>query len=51
MSDNVPVNNMAALAALLGLNEIPVTMILGRPPKDSKSLKVKSFAKRIQKTK
>lgn len=50
MSEHAIVSNQT-LAALLGLQEVPFTIVLGKPPKDKKSVRVKPFAKRVQKGK
>lgn len=45
--ENAPINNVT-LAALLGIQEVPFTLVLGKPPKGKKSVRVKPFGKRIQ---
>lgn len=48
--ENVPLINNVNLISLLGLGTTPYTVILGKPPKGSKSVRKKTFGKRIQKT-
>jgi len=48
--EKAPINS-ENLAALLGLVDIPLNIILGKPNKANKSIKIKSFGKRIQKKK
>ena len=46
--EKAPINEVN-LAALLGLVDVPLNIILGKPKKANKSIKTKSFGKRIQK--
>ena len=43
--------NETSLAALLGITPQPFIIIVGKPDKDSKSMRVKKFAKRVQRAK
>lgn len=51
MEQEITTVNNFSLAALLGISNLPFTVILGKPKKDKKSIKVKNFAKRVQKCK
>jgi hypothetical protein len=46
--ETAPINEHN-LAALLGLIDMPYNVILGKPKKDNKSAKAKTFSKRVQK--
>lgn len=48
--ETAPINEHN-LAALLGLVEMPLHIILGKPKKDSKAVKTKTFKNRVQKKK
>jgi hypothetical protein len=45
--ENAPVNSVA-LAALLGIQEVPFSIVVGRPPKGKKTVRRKPFGKRVQ---
>lgn len=47
--ETVPINNLH-LALLLDLYDAPLNIVLGKPNKDAKSIKVKNFSKRVQKS-
>ena len=48
--ETAPINDVS-LAALLEFYGAPINVILGKPNKDSKAVKVKNFTQRIQRSK
>lgn len=45
--NNPPINDVT-LAVLLGIEDLPLNVIMGKPKKDNKSVKAKKFTKRVQ---